>query len=98
MNKILKWLEENKISFTFEKAKCFKGFIITIMLEKDCEWVNGFGKIMKYDKKITITKSTSYNSYHMQEVTGMSLSKGLCNTTKQEVIIDALKKRFQEDK
>ena len=94
MSKILKWLEEHNISYTIEKMKSVKADRIRIVLEKDCVWINGFGQPMKYDKEITIVKSTSYGTYYMQEVTGMSLSKSLCTTTKQTDIITALEKRF----
>ena len=94
MSKILKWLEKHNIAYTFGKVKGCKCERITITLEKGCVWINGFGQTMKYNKEITITKSLSYGTYHVQEVTGMSLSKGLCTSTKQTDVIVILEERF----
>lgn len=94
MSKITKWLEEHDITYTIQKAKGVRGERIVITLERNCIWINGFGQEMRYNKEITIFKSLAYKTYYVQEVTGMSLSKSLCTSTKQSDVITALEKRF----
>lgn len=88
MNKIIKALEEKGIKYTLDK----KGNI-TIELEKDCIWINGYNEEMKYNKKVSIYKDT-YKNYFMVEVTGYNLSKTISKSTKQDIIVDAINTRF----
>ena len=88
MNKIIKVLEEKGIKYTLDK----KGNI-TIELEKNCIWINGYNEEMKYNKKVSIYKDT-YKNYIMGEVTGYNLSKTITKSTKQDDIINAINNRF----
>lgn len=91
MKKILKWLDDNNIDYVFSskgKEEC-----ITIILETDCIWINGFGEPMKYDKKITIHHN-KYLGYGVYEQYMYSRTKTLMSSKKFEDVIDALKSRL----
>ena len=62
MQKILKWLDAHGINYTVSSNRRDRTEYITIILEKDCIWINGFNQPMKFDKKITI----HHNKYSFQ--------------------------------
>lgn len=90
MSKIKKWLEAQGIQYTVKEDA-----IISIILEPDCIWINGFGEPMRYDKKISIVKNT-YKDYIVTEITGYSMHHRLCWTGKQDEVIRVLAERFKE--
>lgn len=95
--RIVKWLDANKIDYTVEKTRDMRSnTIYTITLETDCEWVNGFGKPIKYNKVIRIT-DYFYSGYGVVEVTGYSLSHSLYFGNKQEGVINALERRLKNE-
>lgn len=91
MKKLIKWLEENNIKFTYTDKGVDK--YITITLEEDAVWVNGFGEDMHYTKVIRIWYST-YKVYTATETTGYNLYNTLAKSTKVDNIIKALAVRF----
>lgn len=92
MKKIIKWLELNGFNFTYEERN--KNKFITIVLEKDCIWINGFNQPMKYDKDIVIHQD-SYKTYGIYERYDYSLTKTLKTSKKANDIINILKIRFK---
>ena len=88
MNKIIKALEEKGIKYTLDN----KGNI-TIELEKNCIWINGYKEEMKYNKEISIIKDT-YKNYIMVEVVGYNKVTTLVKNTKQDVVVESIIKRF----
>ena len=89
MNKIVKWLKNHNINYEISQTGC-----ITILIEKDCIWMNGFGVPMKYDKKITIRHS-KYLGYGVYEQYGYSLTKTIISCKKNELVLEKLKERFE---
>ena len=93
MKKILKWLEEHGIEYTLSSSRRDREERITIILEKDCVWINGFNQPMKYDKKITIHHN-KYSGYGVYEQYNYSMTKTLVSCKKLEGVIDTLKDRL----
>lgn len=91
MKKIIKWLEENGIQYTY--AERGKNKYIYIILEKDCIWINGFNQSMKYDKIIRVHQDT-YKTYGVFETYEYSMTKTLKTSKKADIIIEALAERF----
>ena len=87
MNTIIKFLKENNINFIENKKR------ITITLENNCVWINGYGEKMYYNKTINIIKDT-YANYILTETMGYNKTKTLLKATKQSKIIDGLKIRL----
>ena len=94
MSRIIKWLKENGIAFTESTNENSTCKYITIILEQDCIWINGYNEEMHYDKAINIVYSKSYKFYNVIEKTGYSLSKTLVNTSRSDVVIDTLSERL----
>lgn len=92
MKKILKWLEENGIK-NYTLSKRGKDDCITIILEKNCVWINGFNQPMKFDKKITIHHN-KYSGYGVFEQYNYSMTKTLVSCKKLEGVIETLKDRL----
>lgn len=93
MQKILKWLESQGIKYILSSNRSNKEECITIVLEKDCIWINGFNKPMKYDKIITIHHN-KYLGYGVYEQYEYSMTKTLVSCKKWEMVVDALKNRL----
>ena len=91
MKKIMKWLEENGIQYTYTEHR--KNKYIDIVLEKDCIWINGFNQHMKYDKSIRIHQDT-YKTYGVFETYEYSMTKTLKTSKKADIIIETLMERF----
>ena len=89
MSKIIEWLISHNIDYELSKDGC-----ITIFIEKDCVWVNGFGEPMNYDKKITI-RYDKYSGYGVYEQYGYSLTKPIISCKKHELVLEKLKDRFR---
>ena len=90
MTKIRKWLDDNGIAYEYDGH-------ITIYLERDCIWVNGFGEDMRYNKLIAVYQNT-YSKYIVREITGYSMSHQIIYTSKQDSVIDALNTRLKGGK
>lgn len=90
MTQIIKWLEAQGVGYSVNPHS------ITIMLEKDCVWINGFGEPMKWDRKIVIYKNP-YKEYRAYEMVGYNMSEQLCWTSKQSKVIEALQKRLRKE-
>ena len=88
MSKIIKWLKENGIDFEQVREGC-----VTILLEKDCVWVNGFGEEMKYDKGIAVYKNT-YRDYIITEKVGYNRTRKMFQGTRANDAIEVLKERL----
>lgn len=91
MKKVIKWLDEHNINYSLStegKDEC-----ITIILETDCIWINGFGKPMKFDKKVRVLYD-KYLGYRVYEQYGYNLTKTLATCRKADMTIDVLNKRF----
>lgn len=91
MKKILKWLDDNNIGYILASEGTSE--YITIILETDCIWINGFGEPMKYDKKITIHHN-KYLGYGVYEQYMYSRTKTLVSTKRYEDVIDVLQSRL----
>lgn len=89
MNKIIEWLITHNTNYELSKDGC-----ITIFIEKDCVWVNGFGEKMKFDKKITI-RHDKYSGYGVYEHYGYLLTKTIISCIKHEPVLEKLKERFE---
>ena len=94
MNKIIKWLTDNGIEFTTEYGH--HGMIITITLEEDCIWVNGFGKDMHYARTIRVFQDT-YKKYEIIEKVGYASFHALFRGGKADNAIEILTKRFDKE-
>ena len=93
MKKILKWLEEHGIEYTLSSSSRDREERITIILEKDCVWINGFNQHMKFDKKITIHHN-KYSGYGVYEQYDYSMTKTLVTCKKWEIVVEELKDRL----
>lgn len=93
MKKIMKWLEENGIQYTYTERG--KNKYIDIVLEKDCIWINGFNQPMKYNKTIRVHQDT-YKTYGAFETYDYSMTKTLKTSKKADAIIEALTERFNK--
>ena len=94
MNKIIKWLTENGIPFITRQTHY--GIHITIVIEPDCVWINGFGKEMHYEHHICIGQNT-YKKYEVVENTGYARSHVLFCGGKADNAIKILAKRFDKE-
>lgn len=90
MKKLAKWLENNGIAFELTK----NGYIV-ITLKKDCVWINGYGKEMLWDNKISIYKNT-YSEYVAYENTGYMLGKTIFHGSRVDNLIKILNGRLLE--
>lgn len=88
MKKIIKWLDDNNIDYVLASEGTSE--YITIILETDCIWINGFGEEMKYDKKINIhyNKQLGYGVYEQYMY---SRTKTLVSTKRYKDVVDTLK-------
>lgn len=93
INKIKKWLELNNIKYTYKVEGNNK--YMDIILESGCIWENGFNEAMTYNKSIRIYQDT-YKNYVITETYGYNLTKTIKKNTKADIIIEALKKRFDK--
>ena len=88
MKSIKKFLIENNIEFTTEKSFSTDE-IIVITLERDNIWVNGFGKEMKWDRRLTIGQDR-YKKYVLKESTDYSRVSEHIRTGKQKEVCSKL--------
>lgn len=95
MRKITLWLDEQKIPYTV-KTHIGGRTGISIPLEQDLIWINGFGDEMKWDRSIWITQDTR-KKYHAWVTIGYNRSMPIIeHEGKQSNVIEAIKRYFSE--
>lgn len=93
MKKIIDWLKNHGLEYEYKSKTHKSDEYISIFIERDCIWINGFNHPMKYDKKITIHHN-KYSGYGVYEQYGYSLTKQLLSCKKYELVLETIKERF----
>ena len=91
MNRIIRWLKEHGIAYSYSESGNSK--IIDIILEKDCIWINHYDEPIKYDKSIRVVQNT-YKIYKAYETYQHNMTATLRISGRSSDIIDVLEERI----